>query len=235
MRDWLLLRLVIGLVDVIRLTCRIRFHDDPRPELKRRGIPYVYGALHGHQLAVICDVEPGIKAMVSRSRDGELIAPALQRVGMEVVRGSTRSNRQDRQDRGGKRAIEELAEHVQSGGSAAITVDGPRGPRGCVQKGIAWLSQQTGAAVLLLAPIPRRRLIAFGSWDRLQIPLPGTRIDGYFAEPIFPRAGEKLETYRQRIETRLRELERQHDPKEAIHNRSEPAVEQAELPARRVA
>lgn len=225
MRDWLLSRLVIGLVDVIRLTCRIRFHDDPRPELRRRGIPYIYGSLHGHQLNVLCDVEPGIKAMVSQSRDGELIVGALERAGFGVVRGS---NRSQRRDRGGKRAIEQLADHIRGGGSAAITVDGPRGPRGCVQNGIAWLSQQTGAAVVLLAAIPRRRLIAFGAWDRMQIPLPGTRIDGYYAEPIFPLPDERLEAYRRRIELRLRELEQWHDPREARHNRSPGLTEEAQ-------
>lgn len=215
MRTWLLKHLVLTLVTVIRRTCPVRFHDDPRPALRAQGAPYIFAFLHGHQMNIMGGIEPNVKAMVSRSRDGELIVEALRRVGCQAVRGSKQSSRQDR---GGREAIEELVEHIHGGGLVAIAVDGPRGPRGRVHKGAALISQRTGAPVLLVVAKPRWRLIAHRAWDRMQIPLPFSPIHGYYAAPVFPQPGEKLESFRRRIEAELLRLERLHDPEEAAHN-----------------
>jgi len=72
--------------------------------------------------------------------------------------------------------------------------------------------------VLLVVAKPNRRLIAKRAWDRMQIPLPFTCIHGHYATPVFPEPGEKLETYRRRIESVLLKLEQLHDPGEAVHN-----------------
>jgi len=162
-------------------------------------------------MSIIIGSESGTAAMVSRSRDGQLVVPALKLAGCVVFRGSKKSNNRAR---GGQQAIDSLIEHVRNGGPAAIAVDGPRGPRGRVHKGVAMVSQQSGAAVLVIVAKPKYRWIAKQAWDRLQLPIPFTRIEGYFAPPIFPCDGEKLEAYRQRIETVLRELESQLDPLE---------------------
>ncbi len=96
-----------------------------------------------------------------------------------------------------------------------MAVDGPRGPRGHVNKGIAVLAKQTGAAVLNVVGIPRRRWIFSNAWDRFQVPLPFTQIEGYFAEPLFYRTGESVEEFRLRIQEQLNGLELLHDPQEA--------------------
>ena len=90
-----------------------------------------------------------------------------------------------------------------------------RGPRNRVHKGIAVLSQRTGAAVVNLVAVPSRRWIFTRAWDRFQIPKPFTTIHGYFGEPIFPRKDESVDQYRKRIETSLNDLEREHDPIES--------------------
>ena len=197
----------------LRWTCRVKFHNDPRSELKAQGHNYLFAFLHAHQLGMIIGREAGTGAMVSRSKDGELIVPLLKLSGCVPVRGSNRVNRKDR---GGMTALHTLVDHVQSGRPAALAVDGPRGPRGRVHKGIALLSQQTGAPVLAIVAIARRKWVATKAWDRMQVPYPFSRIDGYFSEPIYPQAGEKLEAYRQRIEAVLLELEAVHEPTEAV-------------------
>lgn len=203
--------MVAGLVGLLRSTCRVRFHHDPREQLRAQGQGYVYGFLHAHQMSIIIGSESGTAAMVSRSRDGQLVVPALRLAGCVVFRGSKKSNNRAR---GGQQAIDSLIEHVRAGHPAAIAVDGPRGPRGRVHKGVAMVSQQSGAAILVIVARPKYRWIAKRAWDRLQMPIPFCRIEGYFAAPIFPRDGEKLEAYRQRIEATLREMESQHDLKE---------------------
>lgn len=226
MKAWVLSRLVVGLVVLLRSTCRIHFHNDPRPWLRQNGDRYVFSFLHSHQLSVIIGSEPGTAAMVSRSRDGELIVAALQKAGCVVVRGSKKSKGTGK---GGRMAIDRLIEHVASSGPAAIAVDGPLGPRGRVHKGVAMVSQATGAPILNIVARPRRRWIAQQAWDRLQLPIPFTRIDGYFAPPIYPQPGEKLEAFRQRIADSLHELEQRIDPQEAARDR--PVVVEASAAA----
>lgn len=151
--------------------------------------------------------------MVSQSVDGQLIVPSLRIRGIVPVRGS--GGRGQGKGRGGLAALESLIQHVIKGRPAYLAVDGPRGPRGHVQRGIVKLAREADAAVICLAPIPSRRWILAKAWDRLQIPKPFSRVDAYFAEPIEARVGESDELFRQRIERTLYQLERTHDPNEA--------------------
>ncbi len=197
---------------MLRWTCQHTFENDPRPELRKTGQNYLFAMLHAHQLAVVTHGEPGTGAMVSKSADGQLIVPALRVARCTPVRGS---KWRAWGAKGGREAVDALTQHVLDGFPAAIAVDGPRGPRGRVHKGIAAISQATGAAVLNIVAVPTRRYVFHKTWDRLQVPLPLSRINGYFAEPIYPIEGEKLEAYRQRIERSLRELEKRVDPGES--------------------
>jgi lysophospholipid acyltransferase (LPLAT)-like uncharacterized protein len=112
-------------------------------------------------------------------------------------------------------ALDALVEHVQTGSPAIIAVDGPRGPRGRVRKGIAALALRADATVLNVILVPRWRLRITISWDRFQVPLPFSRIDAFFAEPIRCEPNEGIESVRRRIEASLNELELAHDPSEA--------------------
>lgn len=202
---------------LLRATCRIRRHGDPRAELKSRRMNYAYAFLHAHQVAAIIDGERGTGAMVSRSRDGEIIVPSLLARGIVPIRGS--SNR-DGEDKGGRAAFQALASHLLAGAPAFLAVDGPRGPRNRVHRGIALLSQRTGVAVLNAVPVPSRRWILSRSWDRLQIPKPFSTINVYFSEPLLPRSGEECQAYCDRIEASLNDLELKHDRDEAVIARS---------------
>jgi lysophospholipid acyltransferase (LPLAT)-like uncharacterized protein len=204
--------LIVIAILILRASCRIRIHNDPRKGLRARSQSYVYSVLHAHQIAAVIHGEPGTGAMVSRSPDGELLIPSLRICGILPIRGS---NRRKDGDKGGLAAINALVEHIAEGSPGYLAVDGPRGPRNRVHKGIAMLSQRTGAAVVNLVAVPTRRWIFTRAWDRFQIPKPFATINGYFGEPIFPRKGESVEQYRKRIETALNELEQKHDAAEA--------------------
>ncbi len=197
---------------VLRATCRVSIHNDPRPALRAAGRPYAFSILHAHQVAAAINREPGTAAMVPQSADGQLLMLGFRAMGIKVIRGSSRNKGSAK---GGREALHELIAHVRDGLPAYLAVDGPRGPRGQVRKGIAVLSRESGAVVLNVAAIPNRRWVLRRAWDRLQIPQPFSRIDAYFSEPIYPTDSETAEQYRLRIETSLNDLERQHDPTEA--------------------
>ena len=59
-------------------------------------------------------------ALISASRDGDLLTDAIHRFGYDVIRGSS--------SRLGASAILQLTEQLASGRDVVITPDGPRGP-----------------------------------------------------------------------------------------------------------
>lgn len=203
--------IAIGLL-ILRATCRVRLHNDPRPTLRADATRYVYSVLHAHQIAAAIGRDHGTAAMISQSRDGDFVALGLKLVGIKTIRGSCRRSGKDK---GGLSALNNLVKHVRMGHPAYLAVDGPRGPRNRIHKGIAVLSQQTGAAVLNVVAVPTQRWIFKGSWDRFQIPKPFCRIDIFVAAPIWPQQCEAIEKYRRRIEQSLCQLERLHDMSEA--------------------
>jgi len=208
----LLLRLVGWLIGfavlLLRMTCRTHVHNDPRPALTSDGIGHIFALLHAHQVASSMAADRGTGAMVSRSVDGEIIVPALRVGGHIPIRGSSGTSK------GGASALQALIEHVNGGRPAILAVDGPRGPRGSVQKGIGLLSKKTGAAVLAVVTIPSRRWILSKTWDRLQIPKPFSTIHCYFAEPLIRQQGETLDQFAKRIEVSLNQIEAKYDPQE---------------------
>jgi lysophospholipid acyltransferase (LPLAT)-like uncharacterized protein len=138
--------------------------------------PCVFAFWHRFQLIMAYEHrDKGVHVLVSRSKDGELIARALERLGYRTARGSS--------SRGGATALREMLDAVAAGGQAAVTPDGPKGPLGAVHAGVAALSQKTGAPVVPIA-WAGTRVKALSSWDRFLVPLPFGRYEVWFGEPF---------------------------------------------------
>jgi lysophospholipid acyltransferase (LPLAT)-like uncharacterized protein len=134
-------------------------------------------------------------ALVSASKDGALLADILQKSGVQPVRGSS--------SRRGSRALLELARWAERGYDIAITPDGPRGPRYVVQDGIIALAQLTGLPIVPVSAWLGWKL-QMKSWDRFQLPLPGSRCEVRIGTPLFvPRRLDEAE--RTRIRTALQD------------------------------
>jgi lysophospholipid acyltransferase (LPLAT)-like uncharacterized protein len=121
------------------------------------------------------------QVLISRHRDGRLIAAAVRPFGIEVVHGSS--------NRGGAAGLRGLARVLAEGGAAAITPDGPRGPRRVAAPGVAQLAALTGVPVLPCGAATSRMRLA-RSWDRMRFPLPFARGVVVVGAPIaVPRDG----------------------------------------------
>ena len=167
----------------------IRHPSDPSQQ------PFIYAFWHESLLAP-AKMKTPVKVLISRSADGELIAQVCARLGIGVVRGSSK--------RGGMQALLEL---LREDGQThlAITPDGPRGPRREVQQGVVFLSSQTGLPIMPVG-IGFTRAWRAGSWDRFALPLPGSQVCGVLGEPILvPSDADRseLETYRQLLESAM--------------------------------
>lgn len=211
--------LVGAAILMLRMTCRVRTHNDPRSRLRASGVSYVYAALHAHQIAAVVTSEPGTGAMVSRSADGQILVPTLKIAGCVPVRGSG-----GKPHKGGFTALQRLIKHVSAGHPAFLAIDGPRGPRGHVHGGVGLLAQKTDSAVVTVVAIPSRRWVMAKTWDRLQLPAPFSTIHLYFSEPLSPESDEPLERFARRVGKSLVELERRHDPSEASAAQASPSA-----------
>jgi lysophospholipid acyltransferase (LPLAT)-like uncharacterized protein len=161
---------------------------------------YLYAFWHEYLLHPAYNFgRPDIYVLISQHADGELIAEISQRLGFNVVRGST--------TRGG---VEALRQMVRLGREAhvAITPDGPRGPRREVQVGLVYLAARTGLPVVPLG-VGFRSAWRARSWDRFAVPIPGTFATFVFGSPIVVPPGadrEVLERYRVEVEEEMLHL-----------------------------
>ncbi len=113
-------------------------------------------------------------ALISASRDGDLLADAIRRFGYDVARGSS--------SRLGASAILQLTEVLASKRDVVITPDGPRGPVYELGPGIVFLAQKSGASVLPMN-LEYSRCWRLGSWDRFIIPQPFAKVRVLIGHP----------------------------------------------------
>ena len=142
----------------------------------------------------------GVLTMVSRSRDGEMIASALEGLGFRVVRGSS--------SRGGKEALRTIIRLLQEDGvrAAALAVDGPRGPAGRVKPGVLFIARKSGLPLYPIGCGVRRRVL-LRNWDRTLIPLPFNAITFRCGEPMFLKEEGDMEGACKELERRLKGLQ----------------------------
>jgi lysophospholipid acyltransferase (LPLAT)-like uncharacterized protein len=157
---------------------------------------------HGRILAATLYFrDRGVVAMTSENFDGEWVARLMRRFGYHAARGST--------SRGGARALVQLRRELASGYPAAFTVDGPRGPARIAQPGAVWLASATGHPIVPFH-IEAADFWTVRSWDRHQVPKPGTTVAIAIGEPMFvpPQLEQSaIEEERLRLEQTLQALE----------------------------
>jgi lysophospholipid acyltransferase (LPLAT)-like uncharacterized protein len=135
--------------------------------------------------------------MISQSRDGDLISPVAERLGLKPVRGSS--------SRGGGTAFMAMIEAIEKHHLAGHVVDGPRGPKGIVKPGLVKMAQISGASVFPLFFSAKMAWIT-KSWDRFLIPKPFTEILVRWGDPVrIPQDTDTygLENFRIEIEKKL--------------------------------
>ncbi len=137
--------------------------------------------------------------MISRSRDGEMIAKVYSHFNFRPIRGSS--------SRGGKEALANMVEDLADHQIAVHILDGPRGPRGVVKPGLIVMAQLSGVPIIPVY-ISVNRAWVLHSWDRFIIPKPFSTVVIRWDNPInVPKSmdSEEFETTRKKIEQHLKE------------------------------
>jgi len=136
--------------------------------------------------------------MISKSKDGDIIARIAENQGWHAVRGSS--------SRDGGEALKEMVERLRQSGLAGHILDGPRGPAGIVKAGVISLARATGAVVVPFYTAADRAWY-FHSWDRFMLPKPFARVTIRFGQMMpFPGDGDNrtFESQRNHLEKIMR-------------------------------
>ena len=165
--------------------------------------PVIFALWHAHQCALYANEDRGsLNVMISKSNDGDIIAAATEHMGIKVVRGSYK--------RAGASASLAMIEKLEQGENAAITIDGPRGPKGQVKDGVINIAKLTQVPIVPMTWYsPSKWLIKFNTWDEFRFPFLGVKTVAIYGAPIYIPADcskEEAEMYRQKVETALNDL-----------------------------
>lgn len=170
--------LVYSYVTFVGWTTRMRFlHRDIPDTIHAEGGHYIYAFWHQRQVFFTWSHRDASAAvLVSKSKDGEMIAETMRLSRIDAVRGSS--------SRGGAAAAREMVEILRSGKDVGITPDGPKGPARKVKEGALRVAQLSGAPIVPIGNAVSNKLEFAKAWDRFQIPLPFGRAVVIYGEPV---------------------------------------------------
>ena len=177
---------------------RVRYHMfDPSVDPRRSHCRCIYVCWHECLLIPVgLFARKDITVLASRNHDAEWISQIMLWLGSSVVRGST--------TRGGMRAIRELLRSARRT-SLATAVDGPHGPRRCVQTGVIYLAWKTGLPIAPFGYGYRQPWWA-RSWDQFILPCPFERascVGGRQIRVPSEASANDLEGYRESVQAEL--------------------------------
>ncbi|MBN2437493.1 MAG: lysophospholipid acyltransferase family protein [Deltaproteobacteria bacterium] len=207
-----LIPIAYGILRLYLLTVRLRSeHEEELLNHLHQGGKGIAAVWHQRILLVVRYVRRFSKfspaVMISRSRDGDLIADVYRRLNFRPVRGSS--------SRGGREALAAMVKELSVHPAAVHVLDGPRGPRGLIKAGIIRMAQLSGAPIIPVY-ISVNRAWILRSWDRFLIPKPFSTVWVRMDKPI-PVPAElddtAFEALRLNIEKKMRDNQDEDDRK----------------------
>lgn len=196
-------RAIAGLIGLVKRTSTTIC--EPADMLERLGgeHPAIVAVWHG-QFMMTSGFRPSpdtkVAAMVARHGDAEVIGVAMQRLGVELIRGAGAGMR--RKDRGGAYALRQAVRALNDGASVVMTADVPPGPARKAGLGIVTLARLSGRPILPVASATSR-FLALDTWSRMTINLPFSRLAYVAGDPIHVAADAdeiQLEAARAQLE-----------------------------------
>ena len=203
------------IVAYIRLVYRsnrlVEFDEQRADRMLAEHAPVIVTCWHGqHFIAPMFTRggEPSV-AMVSRSKDAELNARVVEKLGFQTVRASGGRAAARSASKGAVRGILALREKLRAGHSVFMMADIPHGTPREAGLGIVSIARFTGAPIVPIAYASSRRHVFQKAWDKAVMNLPFGRAALYFGDPIRvpPDADDaKMEELRLELQNALNSL-----------------------------
>jgi lysophospholipid acyltransferase (LPLAT)-like uncharacterized protein len=198
-------RLAYSYISFVGLTSRIRWEGLEHLEAAEKpGRGFIYAFWHQRQvLFTYTHRGKGASILVSRSKDGDIIAETMRLSGLLAVRGSS--------SRGAAQAAREMLDILDRGGIVGVSPDGPKGPAREVKAGALYLAQKSGRWILPIANAIGRRVELQKAWDHFHVPLPFSRICVQHGRPLRVLEGDDLEAKAAQLKEELDRITREAD------------------------
>lgn len=167
----------------------------------------IYAMWHAHQCCIhgVPNREK-VNIMISRSRDGGIIANVCEKWGFKVVRGS-------KGKKGATEASLQMINELKQGNCGAIMIDGPSGPAKVVKDGVIKIAKLSGKPIVPVYWYSENiTFLKFPTWDEFRIPCFSTHLINLYGEPIYVdknNSDEQDEQVRIKLEKSLLDLEQQ--------------------------
>ncbi len=165
--------------------------------------PRIYAMWHCHQMCIHGVQNRSIlNVLISRSRDGEIIAKTVEQWGFKTIRGS----------KGKKGAVEasmQMLSALKNGENCAMMVDGPKGPPRVVKEGVIKIAKLAGVPIIPIYWYSADfTFVKFPSWDKLRMPVFITNLINIYGEPIYVGKDTDEELARQQLQASLEDIEK---------------------------
>ncbi len=171
--------LIYAVVRLLNASYRFQIHGLEHRQAAERQLPgqgFALAVWHENLfVTILSQIGSRYSPLASPSRDGEFVTFVMKRLGFDPVRGSS--------SRGGAGARSEMLVRLAAGINAAITVDGPKGPRRVVKPGIIDTARKSGGAILPIAVVGTSHW-TLKSWDRFRIPKPFVKVHVVYGRPM---------------------------------------------------
>jgi lysophospholipid acyltransferase (LPLAT)-like uncharacterized protein len=164
-------------------TTRVSIEPAGAIERIAKQVPIILAMWHGQHFLTpfIRPKDVPAKVLISRHRDGEMNAAAVEALGLGTIRGSG-SHGPDVSGKGGLFAFNAALRSLELGVSVALTADVPKVAR-VAGLGIVKIAQLSGRPIYPVAIATRRRIV-LDNWDRTAINLPFGRGAAIAGGPI---------------------------------------------------
>jgi len=145
------------------------FFEDLATRDKNPGHNLIYACFHQDDLSCLPYFsDKNICILISQSKDGQILASAVEYMGYQTVRGSSH--------RGGVAGLLAGMKKVREGHKMTIAVDGPRGPIYKVKEGITAVSEKSTRPIVPVRGFPQKKIVFEKSWNKATLPLPFTKV-----------------------------------------------------------
>jgi len=166
------------LVNILCWSLKIELKNKESIEkLKKENKNFIVAFWHGTMLLPwYLHRNEQVAALISKSKDGDLLAKLLRTWNYQVIRGSS--------SKGGDVALNIMIDYARNKNSIAITPDGPRGPEKKLKAGVVITAKKSGLPVVLMGVGYKNKKL-LKNWDKFQIPAFFSRANVVYSEPVY--------------------------------------------------
>ena len=145
---------------------------------------FIYALWHDQLLLspLTWQTQNRIDILISKHKDGDIIADLIRYHGFNSIRGST-NNPSKEKEKNTISSIRKIIKTLKANVSIGITPEGPRGPRHRVSEGTINIARISNKKILPMALAYKEQWV-LNTWDKFIIPKPFNKICIVWGDPI---------------------------------------------------